>query len=299
MKVFLTKPIGTERLSGQAKELLFELEGIGYIAGGYARQVFDPDHSPKATDIDIFLYKDNDFAYNPVDTDIFELDAAVDNVLQELGYTMTRDLPNALEYKKCGLVEVGEQEYRSIVNKNLKASIYHSDWDGSTHYKLAPLANYLPVQVIKPFTNKGLVDNKETILMKTYGQPDELMQLFDFDVAMVALEAKTYDPQGFVAGNALKISASRVVATYADTFLESNAAHKLHINHINCPVAVLLRVLKFYNKGYFISTKDLIKLFKDWQSRPESYRNRLIELCEKEELDSRQWFELEELLRID
>ncbi len=134
----------------------------------------------------------------------------------------------------------------------------------------------LKLQVIMPFENQ---------YMRTYGSAMDVLSLFDFTIAMAALE--------YISEH------NEFWATYHKSFRKDNRSHQLHISHINCPIAVSMRVTKMSSKGYYIGPRELIKLFKDWTARPEQYRARLTELCDRDELSPTEWFELEKLLRID
>jgi hypothetical protein len=60
--------------------------------------------------------------------------------------------------------------------------------------------------------------------------------------------------------------------------------------------------MKYARKGYYMRPIESMKLFQDWQNRPEEYRQRIIQLfgdgkmgsLSKQEVD-----ELEALLRVD
>lgn len=279
----------------EAQDILESITGEGFIAGGYARWVVTGFKDPRPSDIDIFHYRQN-MQYNPVDTDEFELESIICNRLEELGYQITKDMPNAIMMQKTGWVDISKAEYDSL--KTNKRQISTDVPEGRAYFKAEPLAGYLPINVVKPFTNllRKPAPEVSPVLMKTYGKPEEVIAYFDFPVAMAAIE--------YVERPPIKIADmfpfwSRYRAIYnADLFTDDESKH-LHIRHINCPIAVSMRAFKYVGKGYDIRPREIIKLFKEWDDRPVDYKKRLIELCEKDNLDAQQWFELEQLLRID
>jgi len=127
-------------------------------------------------------------------------------------------------------------------------------------------------EVIKPFKND---------YMQTYGQPEEVVGQFDFPCV------KTW----FVSETELYID---------EQFDQDTKDRKLHITHINCPVAVAQRVAKYAQKGYTIGVREIMKLFVEWERRPALYRQRLLELLhENQDLTDEEFAELERLLRVD
>ena len=252
-------------IPAEALSILEAIENQGFIAGGYARWVATDFKSYSPSDIDIFHYRQN-MQYNPVDQDEFELDDPVVDSLRKLGYEITRDLPNAIEMKMCGLVEITKKEYYSIVNHNLRTT------GGPFYYKRKPLANYTTVQVIKPFTNHipafkqyeteenhmGSLNSKcvphpQRLAMKTFGTPSEVISLFDFPQAMVAMEWRTWkEPHSSAISN--------IIITTDERFQGAEDSKKLEICHINCPIAVAMRAFKYVGKGYTIRPREIIKL---------------------------------------
>lgn len=220
----------------QAAEILEAIRGQGFIAGGYARDVLVG--SSDASDIDIFCHEQSIEAVS-IDVNEFEWQGEIIDELRGFGYEITRELPNAIEFK----------------------------------YEL-PVTGYVPVQLIKPFRNNW---------MKTFGSIEDVLGQFDFPVAKVAL-AFVHD---------------EVRVLWDSEFAADERNKVLHIRHINCPVAVAMRVNKYTSKGYRAGPKEIIKLFKEWDARPDEYKKRLIELAEKETLDAKEWWEIEQLLRID
>lgn len=245
---------------------------VGYIAGGFARWILDPAHSPLPSDIDIFCWRDSDLYYDAIDTDEFELGGRVVDAVLNLGYEQSRDLPNAVEF---------------ILPTHTAAELYGGDGTGLT----APFK----IQLIKPFKNE---------YMQTYGSPEQLLSQFDFTVAQAAI---LYNPDPVLLESypsyhltPYDYNSTVLFSVTSNLFYSDNAAHRLNITHINCPVAVALRVQKFASKGYFASPRELAKLFLEWESRPQSWKDRLINLLDRSgNLSPSEWIEMEKLLRLD
>lgn len=158
------------------------------------------------------------------------------------------------------LLELGYEEEKELPN--------------AIQYK-PPRGDMLKVQYVKPFQNQW---------MKTFGTPNEVLEQFDFTVAMVALEK----------------NGEYYYIHYHEDFAKHNKKYRLYIKHINCPIAVAMRVTKYVKKGYYIGPKELIKLFIEWENRDDEYRTQLRDLLEKEgELSPEEWWDMERLLRID
>jgi hypothetical protein len=131
--------------------------------------------------------------------------------------------------------------------------------------------DWLPVQLILPHSNE---------FIKMYGEPEFVLTNFDYTINMAAL---LYD----------RDNGCRIVL--GDDMEEANARKLLVINHINCPVALASRAVKYAKKGYHIGIGELAKLFVEWERRPKEYRRRVAELAESGE--DRE--ELYRMLRVD
>jgi len=127
------------------------------------------------------------------------------------------------------------------------------------------------VEVVKPFQNE---------YMCTYGDPKNVIMQFDFTCVKAFFYNRKY--------------------LYIDEqFDTDNNARRLVITHINCPVAVAQRVMRYAKKGYTIGIRELLKLFTEWSQRPDAYREHLTELLHRGELTDDEFMELERLLRVD
>lgn len=141
---------------------------------------------------------------------------------------------------------------------------------------------YTPtVQLIKP-VNEGKV--------VTTGDFYEILDNFDFTVVRIGMISS--------------------ISCMADPdFLADEKAGKLVFKNIHCPVSSTYRAMKYSKKGYYLPTKEALKLFVDWTNRGEDYQHKLIESFakteetdedgKKKELSQKEIDELEALLRID
>ncbi len=134
------------------------------------------------------------------------------------------------------------------------------------------------VQVIKPVTEGRIV---------TAGNQEEILNNFDFTVVRIAIK----DQFSCIAD---------------DDFLEDEKKKHLVFKNIHCPISSLIRANKYARKGYYLSPKESLKLFQDWDGRSEEYRKRIIELfqtsaeaTEENKMSQKEVDELEALLRID
>ncbi len=131
----------------------------------------------------------------------------------------------------------------------------------------------IPIQVIKPFKNEW---------MQTYGSPVTVLDQFDFTVAKAAFLTE------------------KDILVHKD-FKKDDDAKRLVIKHINCPIAVTQRLMKYHKKGYHASLVEVFKLFTEWETRGPAYRQNLRELVSRVDpnMNEQDIMELERLLRMD
>lgn len=136
-------------------------------------------------------------------------------------------------------------------------------------------AFYPTIQLIKP-TIKGAIVTKGTL--------NEILSNFDFTVIRAG------------------IMNEKEALVDAD-FAHDEEHRYLRLKNIHCPISSTLRCLKYAKKGYFLSVTETLRLFYDWDSRDQEYRNKLLQglkdLESDKELTQEEIDELEELLRID
>jgi hypothetical protein len=74
----------------------------------------------------------------------------------------------------------------------------------------------------------------------------------------------------------------------------------------------VFRLIKYTKRGYWVTPREVLKLFVDWENRDDEYRLKIVELFKKSEsfdpdapdeskggLSKEEIDELEELMRID
>lgn len=110
------------------------------------------------------------------------------------------------------------------------------------------------VQIIKPIERGAL---------KTFGTLQEIIDSFDFTVVRIGLLSES-------------VALADECFTYDEFFKE------LNVRTINTPIAVVLRAQKYAEKGYTMSPTETLKLFKDWDARTPEFRQKLIDLLERE-----------------
>lgn len=78
---------------------------------------------------------------------------------------------------------------------------------------------------------------------------------------------------------------------------------RLRLKNIHCPVGSTLRCMKYRGKGYWLPPTETLKLFFDWDSRTDDYKNKLIDFVTKAEavdgLNKKEIEEMEKMFMID
>ena len=130
------------------------------------------------------------------------------------------------------------------------------------------------IQLIKPIKRGRLVAN---------GTLEEIIQNFDFSVVRAGIISPTK-------------------ALVDEDFIKDESKGRLVIKNIHCPISSSLRVAKYISKGYKIRHLEVLKLFLDWEERPEEYRVDLAQNMEalyNNELSFEEYQRLYELMSID
>lgn len=137
-------------------------------------------------------------------------------------------------------------------------------------YKKNKIVN-LPVQLIKPTREARIL---------TLGTPEQILTNFDFSIVSVALISDRL--------------------ALADVYFHADdKANRLRLRNIHCPISSLLRVCKYARKGFWIPASQAIKLFADWEMRPNSYKEKIMDFFSKTEFSQEEVDMLEKLMRID
>lgn len=135
---------------------------------------------------------------------------------------------------------------------------------------------YTPaIQLIKPVKEGKIV---------AVGSQEDILDNFDFTIIRACI----------VGPEAVLVDAD---------FLHDEAAKILRLKNIHCPISSTLRCMKYARKGYWLPPMQSLKLFLDWDSRDQAYRNKLVDFLQKanegEGLSQKEVDELEALMRID
>lgn len=205
----------------QGRDILQAINGHGFIAGGYARDIVLGERG-NAGDIDVFSW-DNDLKYDddPTGRLLNVPHSRVIDSLLSIGYKFIFESDNAIKLR----------------------------YEGKPKYP-----HQLCVHCIKPITNNH---RDRAIQVRLYGSPEEVLSTFDFPIIKAAIWQDEID---------------RYDSCYDDRFIEDNRTKTLHIDHINHPVPVGMRVIKYCKKGYRISGDEYMKLFTDWAGRTGEYQ---------------------------
>lgn len=132
------------------------------------------------------------------------------------------------------------------------------------------------LQLIKPVISGAIVLSDSNV--------ENILSNFDITVARVGI---TFD--------SLKLR----LAIADDKFLIDDVMKRIRIKNIHCPIAQIYRVSKYMHKGYFLSMKECLKIFADWDDRGSSYKNKLLGFIEKSNPSKEEIDDLEKLLHID
>ena len=131
------------------------------------------------------------------------------------------------------------------------------------------------IQLIKPVIEGRIV---------ALGTTQEVIENFDFTVIRAGLISP-------------KIA-------LVDADFEHDEVNKIiRIKNIHCPISSTLRCMKYAKKGYWLPPMQATRLFIDWDSRTDAYKDRLVDFLQKsdigEGLTQEEIDELEALMRVD
>jgi hypothetical protein len=170
-----------------------------------------------------------------------------------------------------GVFEKMKEHLRTMNMKELEnpmSLLFRIDKEDYDH----PFFALPPIQLIKPMKVARIV---------TVGSLAEVLRNFDFTVIRIGLIDQKH-------------------ALADGEFIHHELTNQLRIKNIHCPISSSFRFMKYYKKGYFPKMTEIVKLFKDWDDRDQSYRTNLLALIEKkEELTETEIMDLEALMRID
>lgn len=164
-----------------------------------------------------------------------------------------------VEPKKTGDIDIyceSEEVYNTLMKKleddgftkkytNPVAVCYHKDTMPRPDF-----ASY-EINLIKPIREGKIVTN---------GKIEDILANFDFSVTRVALKSKK-------------------MAVADEHYIEDETKLFLRVGNIHCPISSVLRIAKYYNKGYWTKITEVVKLFKDWDGRGKEYQSSILDLA--------------------
>ncbi len=170
----------------------------------------------------------------------------------------------------------GKEQFESI-SKRLELNGYYEKRKSETartmHYSFS---GRLPIQLIMPLNEGNVLLTSENV--------EDILDNFDFTIARVGIT---------------KDSLNENLAIADVDFIKDDNNNHLNIKNIHCPIAQIYRVSKYMEKGFWCPMKQCLKIVKDWETRPDDYKNKILETVEKEDPTKEEIQELERLLHID
>jgi len=110
----------------------------------------------------------------------------------------------------------------------------------------------LVIQLIHPIEIHNMV---------SVGPIETILDNFDFTVAKCGILPPLFNAVG----------GTPVSFTHKD-FFEHDLENKLVITNTHCPISSMKRVIKYTKRGYSITSKELLKLFKDYEDRGSKWK---------------------------
>ncbi len=166
---------------------------------------------------------------------------------------------------------------KSIFIEEHKLEIRHENEMALTFKKTQEgiLAHTPIIQLIKPIKEGRVV---------AMGSMEDILSNFDFTIVRA----------GILNDHECMVDAD---------FLHDEERRILRLKNIHCPISSTLRCMKYAAKGYWLPPFQCLKLFTDWDSRSDEYRQKLYEFLEEaqdgEGLTQEQVNEMEKMMRID
>src|ERR1051326_1197806 len=244
--MFKTKTVKIPQLIAEIHEMV---EPFGFIGGGAVRRLLS---SEELQDIDIFLHEPK-FRHS------------VRDVLLENGYREQYHNAIVTRFQKLRVCTKCNHP-DDTKNKTCQTEHYQSAGfeGGDGHWVKCNCKCEFFTKTI----NVDLVEPREGEHVKTFGTSEEVISKFDFTVCRGALtkvsEVSTW-------GSVIPIRHDAQMGTLLiDEDLEEDIKKKaLRIKHIVCPVGSMRRAFKYQAKGYHLPTREMVKLFCEWESRSD------------------------------
>jgi len=108
-----------------------------------------------------------------------------------------------------------------------------------------------PLQFVRPIASSALY---------SAGDPVKQLQRFNFYSSQFAVEMQDNG------------DTEEIAFFYTDEGVLDLRLGRLRINVINSPLGMMRRIMKDASKGFTISLKEMMKLFKDWDARSDEYQ---------------------------
>jgi len=170
----------------------------------------------------------------------------------------------------------GQEQFDAILGR-LKENGYFEKRSSETATTMQyAFEGALPVQLIKSLNEGNVRLSSDKV--------EDILNNFDFSIARVAITKESLASEEGIADS---------------DFPEDDKAKRLNIKNIHCPVAQVYRISKYIEKGFWCNIMNLIKVFEDWKDRPDSYKQKILDVIMKEEPSKEEIQELESLLHID
>jgi hypothetical protein len=156
--------------------------------------------------------------------------------------------------------------------RNAVSITYHRGRDGI--FTTLP-----PIQLIKPIQEGRMV---------TTGSMTDVLANFDFSIIRCG-----FDKDGLTLRMAM-----------VDVDFEKDEREKrLVLKNIHCPISSMFRCIKYCNRGYKLSTHEMLKLFVDWETRSPEYREKIktffVRMNSGQKIDSTEFNAMYRSMRVD
>lgn len=170
-------------------------------------------------------------------------------------------------------------------------------------FHCSPNHDLLPDLEAIGYERGGKLPNATNLYFKTPGKPVQVVDAHENEyICMVGPVAHVLDNFDYTCnmfGVQWNPASDTFVCTYTDQAVEDARIRRLRINHVNCPVALAGRAVKYGKKGFSMGLGDLARLFLEWEDRPFLYRRHIRDLIQRGVLGEATNDELYALLRID
>jgi hypothetical protein len=274
--MFKTKTVKIPQLIAEIHEIV---KPFGFIAGGAVRSLLN---SEEIQDIDIFLHEPK-FRHS------------VRDVLLENGYREQYHNAIVTRFQKLRVCTKCNHP-DDTKNKTCQTEHYQSAGfeGGDGHWVKCNCKCEFFTKTI----NVDLIEPREGEHVKTFGTPEEVISNFDFSVCRGALVNVISSEELSWAG-LLKTKHNDGVVLIDEDLEKDIKTKTLRIKHIVCPVGSMRRAFKYQVKGYHLPTREMVKLFREWESRSELDKAEMESLLSNNNLSEEDLNRLYLLMKMD